>query len=304
MLPTRGQGEMIPLRVPGHPSMESENPTPVEVNMVLPGYFESMDIPLLAGRFLSDEDDEDRQLPSVLVNRSMARTYWGEEDPVGRHIVAPGGAKIPVVGVVGDVRQVDPESEPVPTVYISLYQSFRSVVYWTVETRGSPKRLIPEVRNILTRLDPRQPLTEMAAMEEVLHEAMARPRSAAALLVLFAVLAAVLSAEGTYGVLSYTVGQRTRELGIRQALGAGRRRVVGMVVRQGMAMVGIGVAVGLGLALVAGRVLTGILYEISPADPLSLGATVALLAGAGFLACWLPARRAVRVDPVEALRHM
>jgi ABC-type antimicrobial peptide transport system permease subunit len=213
------------------------------------------------------------------------------------------GTPVEFIGVVGDVRSAGPAAEPEPMVYLCEYQNWRSVMSMVLRTEGDPLAVVPQVRSTLAAIDPDQPLTRLATLDQVIDDSVARPRSVAGLLGLFALLAGVLAAVGLYGVLAFSVAQRTRELGIRQALGADRGRIVLLVVRQGMLFVLAGLAAGVALAVLAGRALESLLYGVGTVDPVALAGAAALLVLTGLVASTVPALRAARVHPARALRQ-
>ena len=208
-----------------------------------------------------------------------------------------------VVGVVGDVRFNTIDSIPVPDAFMSYNQSPRSSLMVFLRTRGDPLSLGPSVRAELHGLAPDLPVYDMQTMDSRIGAATGQARFSAVLLTLFAGVALALAVMGIYGVISFAVAQRTREIGIRMALGANRTRVIAMVVREGTTLAALGAAIGLGIALFLTRVLTAMLYDVTPSDPGTYLTIVALLGAAAFLACWVPARRAAAVEPVEALRR-
>ncbi len=301
-LPAIGTGEGIPVFIEGQPRPEPGTEPYVGANMITPGYFRTMGIPLLAGRDFTLDDNVELGRIVVIVNDAFARRFWPSESAVGKHLVGI-GQPVEVIGVVGDVRQAELSLEPEPAAYLTEYQITRSVMYFVVRTAAEPLTMVASVREAIRRLDPDQPLTQIASMEQVVGNSIAQPRSVAALLGLFATLAGCLAAIGLYGVLSYAVARRTRELGIRQALGADSRAVLGLVIREGMTLVAIGIVAGLAGAVATSRALAGMLYEIHPLDPVALALAIGLLAAVGLAACLVPARRALRVDPSEALRY-
>jgi len=265
------------------------------------GYFETLGIPVLAGETLTEEEVED-QARVVVINRSLARAYWGEEDPLGQRILFQESTEpLEVVGVVGDVRQAGPEREPRPTLYVPLLGS--PSMAFAVRTELDPNLLVESVRREIAAIDPGQPIHAVSTLERMAADWVARPRFHTALMSAFAALALLLAALGVYGVLAFSVSRRTREMGVRMALGARRGDVLGLVVGQGMRLVGVGLLLGVAAALVLGRFLESLLFEVGPRDPLSLAGTVAILLAVALLAILVPARRATRVDPVTALRH-
>lgn len=275
------------------------------------GAFEALDIPVLRGRVFDDRDGPDGP-PVAVVSQSFADAYWPGEDPIGKS-VSGGGMDIywdqemfsQVIGVVGDVRFRTLDREPVPTVYFSYRQRpFR--LQWSGQlvveaSSGDAAALTPALRSTLRRLDPDVP-PEITTMDDRLKEAVAPQRFTVLLLGGFALLSLVLAAAGIYSVVSYQVAQRTREMGIRLALGGEPSAVRGLVMKDSMRVVALGLVAGLAGVLVAGSAIRALLYGVEPGDPVTLAGAVALLAAAALMASWIPARRSTRVDPVITMR--
>lgn len=289
-----------------HPAGEGR-PQPVsDWITVTRGYFDALGIPLLDGRRFTPADTGAAP-PVVVVSRAWANHYFPGEHAVGRQMIEGGCRECPrttVVGVVGDVRY-DGLALPGEAIYSPMEAGdWRRTVHLFIRTRGNGTDALPAVRAALQRLDPGVSVDRAAAMRDVVDESIVQPRQLMTLLAGFAIAALALAAVGIFGLLSYTVTARRREIGVRMALGADRVAVVRMVVRWGIGYAGVGAALGLVAAIIGTRWLTGALYGVSPTDPLTLLAvTVALLAVAVF-ACWVPARRAASVDPVQALREL
>jgi putative ABC transport system permease protein len=271
-----------------------------------PGYFSTVGIPLLDGR-LFDAADRPDSPPVAVIGTALARRYWPDRSPLGQRITFddpsdPSATWRTIVGVVGDVRQETLEAPAYPQIYLPLAQNpVRSVVV-VARAGGDPLALLPALRRHTGELDSTLPLSEVATMEQVVAATLARPRVNAVLLGGFALVALALAAIGIYGVISYGVIQRTRELGIRTALGADSARLLRLVLRQGMAPVLLGVAIGAAGALAGGRVLTSLLFGVGAADPAAFLAVTVFLLAVALLASWLPARRAACADPMVALR--
>jgi hypothetical protein len=261
-----------------------------------------MGIPVVAGRSFQRSDDE-RSTEVVVINQSLASRLYPDEDPIGKRLMVQldTARALEIVGVIGDVRQYSMGAPPMAEFNLALRQfTPRSLNIAVRGTRGLPSA--NAVREAVWRGDPRQPLTRTMIMEDLLMGTMATGRMQALLMGLFALLAATLAAVGLYGVLAQTVADRRREIGVRLAMGAEPRAVVRMVVRQGTGIALVGLVVGVGLALPMARLLNSMLYGVTPWDPIAYIATPLILAGVAMLASWIPARRAARTDPVEALR--
>lgn len=308
----RAEGEAEP--PPGAPAWHADLIT------VHPGYFRTLGIPVLRGRAPAETDREGRELVA-LVNRAAARRLWEGEDPVGRRIAYPVSGDEPrwirIVGVVGDTKVEGLDEEARPQVYLphaQLREAQGSVgrsLEFVVRTSGAPRAAVPAVRGAVAELDPALPLADLRTLEDVVAASVARPRLTANLMGSFGIVALLLAVIGVYGVVSYAVASRTREIGIRMALGADRGRVLKLVLRQGMGPVLAGGGAGLLLsAAAAGSVprlfedvpIDELLFGVSPTDPITYAGITALLLGAALLACWLPARRATCVDPASSLR--
>jgi predicted permease len=270
------------------------------------GYFEAMKIPLLRGRFFAEQDNQTAP-PVVIVDENMARTYWPNADPVGKRLKrGSADSKSPwltVVGVVANVKQYALDSDSRVALYTPHLQSGAGGLSIVVRTTADPLGLAAAVTREARALDPNLPVFDVKTMDQWFSESLARRRFAMWMLGLFALVALLLAGVGIYGVMSYTVAQRTREIGIRVALGAQTRDVLGLVVRQGMSLAGVGVGLGLGAALVATRLLTSLLFGVRATDPLTFILIALVLTLVALIACSLPARRATKVDPLVALRY-
>jgi putative ABC transport system permease protein len=289
--------------VPGRPDEDYG----VERRHLTSGYFRALAIPLLAGRDVRETDGAD--VPRVIVvNETLARRIFPRENAVGRHIAWGGPTQaedLEIVGVVGDVRAFGLDQDVQPTMYLPYRQEGtpESMCLVIRTVAADPLSLVPDIRQAVWRLDADLPLHEVAAMGQTMSDSLASQRSWLLLLSIFAGVALLLAAVGIYGVLSYTVSQRTHELGIRMAMGAGKPNVLSLVTRQGMTLVLVGVVLGTAGALALTRVLSGLLFEVSANDPTTFAAVVAFILAVALPACYLPARRAASVDPMEALRY-
>jgi putative ABC transport system permease protein len=240
-----------------------------------------------------------------MVSRALAEKLWPGRSAVGRRVL-PGMGDVEepaeVVGVVEDVRYGGLHDEPGPALYLADLQATWPEATFLLRTAGDPLALAAAVRREVRAVDPDLPVFDVKTMRERVADATSRDRFGAALLSAFAALALVLAAMGIHAVIAYSVARRTRELGVRQALGASPGALVRLVVGQGAALAAVGIVAGMAAALALTRVLSGLLYEVEPTDPATLAAITVFLAGTALLAAWLPARRAARVDPMVALR--
>jgi predicted permease len=271
------------------------------------GLFATLGMPLKRGRLL-DETDRPGAPLAVVIDETMAARYWPGEDPIGQKIrfARTDGPWHTIVGIVGNVR-FDRLKKQYPTYYFAYEQTaswadFHRATTVMVRTDGEPSALAGPFRETVRALDPNLPITRMQTMEDIFAREVARPRFLMTLLGVFAVTALALGAIGVYGVMSHGVAQRTNEIGIRMALGAKRGEVSRMVLGQGMFLAIIGVLVGLGAAYGLTQVLSGFLYKVSTTDPWTFAAVSMVMVMVGLLASYLPAHRATRIDPLEALR--
>jgi putative ABC transport system permease protein len=293
-----------PMRFPTAQPDTSGRDRVVGIHWATPDYFSTVGIRVLQGRNFTDQDRTGR--PKVaLVNEAAARTHWPNDTPIGK-IIAVGqggfhdGAEI--VGVVSNVRYRAIESAATPDVYIPVAQSFQSRMRLYVRSRLTVRDLVPIITREVRAIDPNLPLSEIKTMDERVGDAMWRTRVGAWLLSAFAALALLLTAVGIFGVMAQTVMQRTAEIGIRMALGAQRRDVLAMVLKRAALITAVGGVVGVVCALALTRLIATLLYEVQPTDPATLVSVASLLGAVALAACYLPARRATRVDAVVALR--
>ncbi len=277
----------------------------VGVHWITPGWSSVVQVPLVSGRLFSDADRLGAR-KVVLVSETAARKFWPDQEAVGRPVsIGQGGFwkdTAYVVGVVGDVRYGTLDSLPKPDTYLSYYQSPRGRMMVFLRTSGDPLAVAGPARRVFRELAPQIPIYDIRTLASRSGDAMSYARFSAVLLALFALVALALATLGTYGVISFGVAQRTRELGIRVALGAERGDLVRLVVGQGLRIAAVGAGLGLGAALISTRVIRSLLYDVGPSDPVTFGAIVVVLGAAAVVASWIPARRAARVDPVEALK--
>ncbi|WP_224361226.1 ABC transporter permease [Hyalangium versicolor] len=303
LLPMGGVNSCQPVIVEGHPPASGLPPC-AEERTSSPNYFRAMGVPLLSGR-LFDARDTENQPRVVVINSTMARRFFPQGEPLGKRISVGNPARptwLEVIGVVGDVRQLGLDKEPSPELYQSQFQVPAWQYTLVVRADRDTDAVLAAIRNVVRRIDPEIPLFNVRTAEALLSGVMAQPRFRALLLGLFAALAVGLAAVGIGGIVSWSVAQRTREIGIRMALGARPGDVLRLVMGQGMAAVLAGVAVGLMGALALTRVMEGLLFGLSTTDPMAFTMGVVALTGTALLASYLPTRRALRIDPVEALR--
>jgi putative ABC transport system permease protein len=274
----------------------------VRPSRILPGYLASLGVPLQRGRDFTMADTASSQ-PVALIEDTTARRFFPGEDPLGRQITGA-GLTATVVGVVGTVKRRDLSVAPEMGVYYAATQAAGAAMTFTVKTTADPLAAIPAIRVALRELDPLLPLTRIVTMEQRLSDSLGRRRLAMQLIGFFGGAALLLAAIGLYGVLAYVVNQRRREVGIRVALGARPRHVMGLVVaRQGLVPVALGIVIGLAAAVAGSRLLTARLFEVSPTEPAVYATVTALLVVTAIAAMVVPARRAAAVDPVIALQE-
>lgn len=311
-LPLSGGGSHQPISVEGRPVVAMADQPEVDVRLISPGYLSAMHIALLSGRDLNDSDVEGRPA-AVLISQSMAKLFWPNESPIGKHLTQYFFRDVPrvVVGVVGDVKlDALNETRPVPTLYTSLAQvtpstgeTWRSFgMSLTVRTSGDPLNVVPMITNSVREVDTEVPLLNIRTMDESVSASLSPQRFTMLLLAAFAGTALLLAAAGIYGVMAYVVTRRTREIGVRMALGAAAGDVFRLVIGQGMWTTVIGLAIGIAGSIALARTMQSLLFGVRPTDPMTLVGVVLLLGAVSFLACWIPARRAMRVDPLVALR--
>jgi predicted permease len=274
--------------------------TEIHSSSVSPGYIETLRIPVLRGRSFN-EDDRVGSPGVVMINEAFARRYWPGQEAIGKRIQM-GAPNLEVIGVVKDGKYVTLGEEATPYLYMNLAQRYESGPTLVIRTRGNPLDYLPAVRNEIGVLDKSLPLFDVKTMRQHLALALLPARLAGSVLGIFGIVALILAASGIYGVMAYSVAQRTREVGIRMALGARSIDVLSMVVRQGMKLVVIGLGIGLAGAIALTHLMASLLYGISATDPLTFAGISLLLSAVALLACYLPARRATKVDPLVALR--
>jgi putative ABC transport system permease protein len=289
----------------------SRQPRMVRIASTSPGGFETLGIPILMGRDFDERDGVESETVLV-VNQTLAETYWPGENPLDKRIAyytrtvdgqrGPGDY-CPVIGVVSTVKYGELSEEPQPAIYRALSQSWSASVVLLVRSSGDPMAMLPSVRDVMRDLDPNFSPSDTRSLTSMISFKLMPARLSAALCSLFGGLALLLAMTGLYGVMSYMVSQRTHEIGVRMAVGANKGDVVRLVLRQGLILTLIGIAFGLAVAFGFTRVLSSLLYGVSPYDPLTFAGIALLLIAVALLACYVPARRATKVDPMVALRY-
>ncbi len=308
MLPMTHDQIVITFEDPEHPVPEGQRPY-ADLTPVSPGYFSTMQIPVLEGRDFSDRDDA--KAPQVMmVNRAFAQKFFPGENVIGKKLKPGAGNSAPggppwreIVGVVGDIRLSATQREMRPAMYLAAAQlSTWCCLYSVVRTSVEPRSLEPTMRQLVSSLDPDVPVTQVHTMQELMFSELSQPRFAMVLLGIFAGLAIVLTVVGLYGVMTYSVARRTREIGVRMALGARRGIVLKMVLRDAAILLGIGIAVGVVASLISASVLQSMLYGTGSRNPLVLTLVCIAVALAGLIAAYIPAFRAASIEPMQALR--
>jgi putative ABC transport system permease protein len=311
-LPVTGTGAALHFNIQGRPPRSPQEYTIASYRAVSGGYLKTLGIPLMTGRWIEDRDREGT--PAVVViNSSFARTYFPNQSPIGQHIqvgaVPNPDPRVPwmeIVGVVADVKQ-SLASESSSEMYVPFRQADQVLPVLTlslvVRTAGDPLAQTNAIRSVVHNIDPNQPVTAIRSMQENVAQSVSEPKFRTVLLSVFAGIALVLAAVGIFGVMAYSVAQRTRELGLRMALGASRGRVLQLVLANGVRLTLMGVVIGLVATFFLTRYVSSLLFNVPPFDPMTLVAVVAALIVVSLCACYLPARRATLVDPMIALRE-
>jgi putative ABC transport system permease protein len=295
-LPTLGNTWNDPIYLVGAPRDQWHT---VDNRYTSPGYFRVMNIPVLRGRYF---EESDRAQHVAVLSEKAARLLWpGDANPVGRTFMGEDDKPKLLVGVVREVR-ADLHADPPPMAYYPYWQRVPDDGSLVIRAAGDPRAIAGAVRAALRAEDPQLPIQAIRTMDEVVDGSVAPRRFQLTLMGAFAVSALLVACLGIYGVVSYSVARRRNEIGVRMALGASRAQLLGLILRQGMTPVIGGLCAGVSLAFVLGSFIRGLLFDVQPADPTTMAAVVVLLLGVGGLACWIPARRASRVDAINALR--
>jgi putative ABC transport system permease protein len=298
-------GSTTSFSIEGRPVPPPGQEISTDVRVTDAGFYSAMGVPLLRGRNFNDSEvNEARRV--VLINEAMARQHFPGEDPIGKRISVemfeePHPTEI--IGIVGDVKHESLVQEVMPTVYFPYAELTYPFMTLVIQTNGDPAQMSPAVQRELRALDPDQPVSDVRTMNQVMADTLGRARFNTLLLGLFAGLATLLSAVGIFGVMNYSVTLRTREIGIRMALGAQPARVLLLILRQGLLLTLIGIGIGLAGALALSRLMSSLLFGVEATDPTTFAVIVLLLAVVSLIACYIPARRAMRVDPLIALRY-
>jgi len=276
---------------------------PLDWRIISPGFFKTMNIPLQRGRDFTDADGPSAPLVTI-ISQAAAKKFWGDSDPIGRsvHRAADTKTSFTVVGVVGDVHNSALNLD-FPSLYYPMAWRVGQRMNIVVRTDGSPEAMLPMLRQKVHELDPELALATVRTMDEWVFSSVAQPRMNAILLGVFSGVALLIAAIGIYGVLAYSVNQRTREIGLRMALGAERGNVMRLVVGEGMTVGFIGIGIGLLGGLAMGRAVSSLVFGVPARDPITFAVVAVVLTFVAFAACAVPARRASRVDPMIALRY-
>lgn len=298
-----GTGASRKVFLPGSPASVQQDGWSVRFNAVDPDYFKLLGIPILRGRDFNARDDKSGA-PVMLINESMAKRFWPKENPVGQlvRLGSPTGEAVRIVGVIQDTKIVAIDEAPQPYLFLPLAQHYHHETTLLVESAVDAATLAGPVRAELSALGAKPAQSDFSTMKEYIRARFTGEVFLTKLVVTFGLLGLGLASVGLYGVVAYAVNRRTREIGIRMALGAQRRAVLVLVVRRGMALAALGAGLGVPIALAVGHTVRGLLYGVNPLDPLSIGMSLAALLGVALLACYIPARRAARIDPMAALR--
>jgi len=292
-----GTGYMIEGRAVQKPALRAG------YQIVMPGYFHAMGIPIRGGRDFRASDD--RKSPAVaMVNEALARQQWPGQDPIGRRLrFDDNGEWLTIVGVVGDIRHLGPSVPPRPEIYQSVTQRSFPFIAFVVRTEGPPANFMPSIRSAVASLDPNLPLSGARTMEEHVARALSKPKFLSTLVASFGALAVSLAVVGIYGMMAWSVTERRKEIAIRMALGASRATMLSMVLVRALGLAAIGITIGLAAAPIATRTLAGLLYEITPTDPLAFTGTAMALAAVAVLSALVPALRAARVEPASVVKY-
>jgi putative ABC transport system permease protein len=303
-MPLTPVGANMQVLVLGRPEPKPSEPQVAGYSQVSPNYFQTMGIPLLRGRHFDDHDTVDAPFVAI-VNESFARTFFPKGDAIGQRLRVMDGHRdrpTEIVGIIRDTRQRSITAQPGPEMYFPIMQRCWFTGQIVLKTKGAPAALIPALTKAVAGLDSRQPLYGVRTLSSLMEDSVAQQRLQMLLLSTFAGVALLLALVGVYGVMACVVAQRRHEIGVRMSLGAQRHQVRGLILRQVIKLSGTGIIVGLLAAYGLTRFLRNLLFEVSPTDPLTFVAVPCVLVLATLIGGWVPARRAAKVDPMEALR--
>jgi predicted permease len=306
-LPIGGATESTGIRIPDWTPPNSGVRRYANYTIASPGFFATVGSPILRGREFM-ESDTAHSMPVTIINEAMAKKFWPGQDPIGKQ-VGPGSPQYPlatIVGIAADVKHLSLREEPGPEMYVPYTQKAwpsLSTMEVVVRTRLDVASAVTSARDAIHSVDADLPIANVKPLASLVEDSIAQPKFSMLLLAAFGAFALVLACIGIYGVISYSVAQRTREIGVRVALGANRLNIFGMILGQGARLAGLGVAIGIAVALGVTQMMSSFLYEVRPADPATFAVVCVILVSVAALACYLPARRATRVDPLVALRH-
>ncbi|MEW6208860.1 MAG: FtsX-like permease family protein, partial [Acidobacteriota bacterium] len=303
MLPLSGGSMGMSFEVEGRPPASPADEVSANYRAVSYDYFDTLGIPIMRGRAFNERDN-DRSPGVIMINESFARIHLPGEDPIGKRInIGYNDIHAEIVGVVGDVKHKSLQADSGAEMYLPYSQTPWWFMSLAIRTRSNSSDIVAGVKDALANLDRDVPLYDVKPMREYLKKTVSQPRFNMLLLAFFASVATLLAAVGIYGVISYSVTERTREIGIRQAMGATRGDVLTLIFRQTALLAAIGIAVGVGAALLFAQLMKSLLYQVSATDPLTFVVIPIILAGVAMGASFVPARRATRVDPIVALRY-
>jgi putative ABC transport system permease protein len=301
-MPFSGAANMLSFTKEGETRTPNDPGQDAEVHTASPDYFQTMGIPLKRGELFTTRDTPNT--PGVaVISETAARRYWGDADPIGERVTLDGQNYMKIIGIVGDTRNESLNEAPYPQMYAPIAQQPFRLINLVVRSSSDAASLVPALRQQVRELDGTVPVFNVRTLEQIVADSIARPRLNAMLIILFAALALVLASVGIYGVISYAVSQRQHEIGIRLALGARPTDILRMVVGQGLKLVTAGIGVGLIAVFLLTRLLSTLLFGVSATDSVTLLLVSLILAGVALLACFVPARRATKVDPMVALRY-
>jgi putative ABC transport system permease protein len=303
-LPLSGWYNTLPIVIEGQPPAPAGQEPEIDHRVVSPGYFSTMKVPLIKGRYFTDADNE-TSMQAIIVNDAMARRYWPGEDPIGRRmkVIGENDDWRTVVGVVGDIKHFGPDTEAKPEMYRPYLQEPQMLIGLVVRTAGEPTAIAPAVRNAIYAVDGDQPVSHIMPLQDLVGDAVAPRQVSMILLTVLGGVALLLALLGIYGVLSYSITQRTQEIGIRTALGARQIDVLKLILGQSLKLILIGVVAGVAVAAVIIRLFSSLLFGVRATDPWIFGVVTAVLFLTALLASYLPARRASQLDPLRALRE-